>query len=96
MSGNADVQMGDLLQTSGVDGVYPPGLPVARVVSVERRVESSFARILLAVAAPADAVRHVLVLEPTAVQLPPRPEPEDVPATKVGRTRPAAVQGPRR
>ena len=96
MSGNADVQMGDLLHTSGVDGVYPPGLPVARVVSVERRVESSFARVLLAVAAPADAVRHVLVLEPTAVQLPPRPEPEDVPAAKAGRTRPAAARGPGR
>ena len=25
MAGNADVQVGDLLQTSGVDGVYPPG-----------------------------------------------------------------------
>ena len=30
MAGNADVQHGDLLTTSGVDGVYPPGLPVAR------------------------------------------------------------------
>ena len=32
MSANADVQVGDLLRTSGVDGVYPPGLPVARVI----------------------------------------------------------------
>ena len=31
MAGNADVQVGDLLTTSGVDGVYPPGLPVAKV-----------------------------------------------------------------
>ncbi len=30
MPSNADVQEGDLLTTSGVDGVYPPGLPVAR------------------------------------------------------------------
>ena len=29
MAANADVQAGDLLTTSGVDGVYPPGLPVA-------------------------------------------------------------------
>ena len=76
MSGNADVQIGDLLQTSGVDGVYPPGLPVARVVSIDRRVESSFARVLLAPAAAPDAVRHVLVLEPMTAQMPPRPEPE--------------------
>jgi rod shape-determining protein MreC len=73
-SANADVQAGDLLGTSGVDGVYPPGLPVARVLSVERRVESGFARIVLAPAALADGVRHVLVLEPLALQLPPRPE----------------------
>ncbi len=90
MSGNADVQQGDVLHTSGVDGVYPPGLPVATVVSVERRVESSFARVLLAAAAPADAVRHVLVLEPIGVQLPPRPVPEEPPAPKAGRSPTAA------
>lgn len=73
-SANADVQVGDLLHTSGIDGVYPPGLPVATVVSVERRVESGFARIVLAPVAPADAVRHVLLLEPLSVQMPPRPE----------------------
>ena len=76
MAGNADVQTGDLLMTSGIDGVYPPGLPVARVVAVERRADSGFARIALAPAALPDGVRHVLVLEPTAAQLPPRPEPE--------------------
>ena len=91
MSGNADVQVGDLLQTSGVDGVYPPGLPVARVASVERRVESSFARVWLAPAAAADGVRHVLVLEPTGVQLPPRPEPEAVLSVKGGRGKGAAA-----
>ena len=75
MSGNADVLVGDQLQTSGLDGVYPPGLPVARVTAVERRGEAGFARIALAPAARMDGVRHVLVLEPTAAQLPPRPAP---------------------
>ncbi len=74
-SANADVQVGDRLQTSGLDGIYPPGLPVARVVSVERRVESGFARIGLMAEANADGVRHVLVLEPLEAQLPPRPAP---------------------
>jgi rod shape-determining protein MreC len=74
-SANADVQPGDLLQTSGVDGIYPPGVPVAKVLTVDRRVESGFARIALAPAAKPDGVRHVLVLEPLSVQLPPRPEP---------------------
>jgi rod shape-determining protein MreC len=75
MSGNADVKVGDVLHTSGLDGVYPPGLPVARVASVERRAESGFARIVLTPTAPPDGVRHVLVLEPLSAQLPARPAP---------------------
>lgn len=74
LAGNADVLVNDVLITSGVDGVYPPGLPVARVVAVERRVETGFAHISLMPAAPADGVRHVLVLEPIGLQLPPRAE----------------------
>ena len=72
-SANADVLVGDLLRTSGLDGVYPDGLPVARVVSVQRRVESGFARIQLAPAASGDGVRHLLVLDPLFSQLPSRP-----------------------
>lgn len=75
MAGNADVQPGDALATSGVDGVYPPGLPVAKVAKVDRRVDSGFARILLQPAASGDGVRHVLVLEPMSAQLPERPAP---------------------
>ena len=81
MAGNADVQPGDLLTTSGVDGVYPPGLPVAKVASVDRRLDSGFARILLNSVAVSDGVRHVIVLEPVGLQMPPRPEPA-VDATK--------------
>ncbi len=76
MAGNADVQVGDLLTTSGVDGVYPPGLPVARVAAVERRADAGFARVLLSPVAAPDAVRHVLVLQPLAMQMPARPQPE--------------------
>jgi rod shape-determining protein MreC len=64
VAASADVQAGDALQTSGLDGVFPPGLPVATVHSVERQGESGFARVLLAPAAPGDGVRHVLVLDP--------------------------------
>ena len=80
MAGNADVKVGDVLQTSGVDGIYPPGLDVAKVVKVDPRADSSFARIALAPTASADGVRHVLVLEPMAMQLPARPAPEPEPA----------------
>ncbi|WP_367067222.1 rod shape-determining protein MreC [Oryzisolibacter sp. LB2S] len=74
--GNADVQEGDMLTTSGVDGVYPPGLPVARVVRVERRADSTFARIFCTPLAQVYGARHVMVLKPIANELPPRPEPE--------------------
>ena len=75
MAGNADVDVGDLLATSGVDGIYPPGVPVAKVVAVDRKVDSGFARIALVPAAQSDGVRHVLVLEPLGLQMPPKPEP---------------------
>ena len=74
MAGNADVQVGDILTTSGVDGVYPAGLLVAKVSAVDRKVDSGFARIALTPTAPSDGVRHVLVLDPTGLQMPPRPE----------------------
>ena len=74
MAGNADVQVGDLLTTSGVDGVYPPGLRVATVTKIDRKIDTGFARIVLSPAASSDGVRHVLVLEPTGVSLPPRPQ----------------------
>lgn len=76
MAGNADVQVGDELRTSGLDGVYPPGLPVARVVDVDRKSQAGFARIRLLPVASPDAVRHVLVLEPIGLQQPPPIPPE--------------------
>jgi len=87
MAANADVQPGDLLITSGVDGVYPPGLAVATVVKVDRKVDSGFARIVLQAQARPDGVRHVLVLDPLSAQMPPRPEPDVETAAKPGRQR---------
>jgi rod shape-determining protein MreC len=71
MAGNADVQQGDLLSTSGVDGVYPAGLPVARVSHVERSANSAFARIDCEPVALVHNTQHVMILEPI---LKPKPE----------------------
>ena len=85
VSANADVQEGDLLTTSGLDGVYLPGLPVARVIHVERRADSAFARIYCRPIAQIEGTRHVMVLKSVAGQLPARPQPDSaVPGKKGG------------
>jgi rod shape-determining protein MreC len=66
VAANADIQEGDVLRTSGLDGVYPPGLPVARVAQVERRGNTSFARVAAQPYAVADRARQVLVVKPFA------------------------------
>ena len=58
-----DVKQGDLLTTSGIDGVYPPGLHVGQVSQIDRRVDSSFARVHATPAAKPRG-RHLLVLMP--------------------------------
>jgi rod shape-determining protein MreC len=81
MAANADVVAGDLLTTSGVDGVYPPGLAVARVEKVERRVDAVFARIYCTPMALVSGAMHVMVLEPVNAQIPDRPAPSTAAVT---------------
>ncbi|MGO4393898.1 rod shape-determining protein MreC [Variovorax sp. M-6] len=80
MQANSDVQEGDVLTTSGVDGVYPPGLPVAKIDRIERRADSAFARIHCLPLAHVSAARYVLVLAPTGAQAVPKPTPPNSPS----------------
>jgi rod shape-determining protein MreC len=73
MAANAEIQNGDRLVTSGIDGTYPAGLPVATVVRIERDAEHSFARVVCKPAAGVDRGRFVLVLFDEAAR-PARPE----------------------
>lgn len=73
MAANAEIQNGDLLVTSGIDGTYPPGLPVARVARIERDAANAFAKISCTPEAGANQHRQVLVLL-GAEELPARPE----------------------
>jgi rod shape-determining protein MreC len=84
MAGNADVQQGDVLSTSGVDGVYPPGLPVARIDKIERRADSAFARIYCIPLAITSGAKHVMVLKPLSAQIPQRPPIEVAQGAKKG------------
>jgi rod shape-determining protein MreC len=77
---NADVRQGDVLVTSGIDGTYLPGLPVATVLRIEREAGYAFAKILCKPAAGVDRFGHVLVLTgDKAVAPPPPPEADDKP-----------------
>ena len=69
---NADIQNGDLLVTSGIDGTYPPGLPVATVTNIERNAAYAFARITCTPAAGVNNFRQVLIVS-TGETLPDNP-----------------------
>jgi rod shape-determining protein MreC len=84
MAGNSDVQIGDVLTTSGVDGVYPLGLQVAKIAKIERRADSAFARIYCTPVAQVAGPQHVLVLQPVAAQIPEMPPAPSVVAPKKG------------
>ncbi len=81
LAADVDVKEGDTLVTSGLDGVYPEGLPVAVVEKVERDASAGFARILCKPVAGLDRYRHFLVLQskPPELALPSR---DEAPATQ--------------
>ncbi len=59
---SSDIQEGDVLVTSGIDGTYPPGLQVARVSRIERDPAYPFSRILCVPLAGVDRQRQLLIL----------------------------------
>jgi len=89
MPANADVQTGDVLVTSGIDGVYPPGLSVAKISQVENVASGSFGRILCQPTGGIDRNRQLLVLL-VDMNIQPRPAPEET-VEKSGRRRPRAA-----
>jgi rod shape-determining protein MreC len=62
LTNNADIVVGDLLISSGLGGVFPPGYPVARVVEVKLRPDQPFAEVLAEPASPLDRDREVLLV----------------------------------
>lgn len=70
MAANADVLAGDLLTTSGVDGVYPAGLPVAKISRIERRADTAFAKIHCTPIAKINGTLHVMIIKPLTVLQP--------------------------
>lgn len=83
---NADIRSDDVLITSGIDGTYPPGLPVAKVSRVDRNAGSAFAKISCDAAADIDKHRFLLILDEHR-ELPLRPAPPEPPVVKKSRRR---------
>ncbi|MEQ1532764.1 MAG: rod shape-determining protein MreC [Sideroxydans sp.] len=67
---NADIEVGDVLVTSGMDGTYPPALAVAKVTSIDRDPAYPFARIACLPLAGVDRHRTLLIVS----SVPPLPE----------------------
>jgi rod shape-determining protein MreC len=78
---SADLVVGDELVTSGLDGIYPPGLPVAKVVRVDKLADTAFARVICAPIAAVRGARQMLVLH-YQNDIPPRPAEADPAAEK--------------
>ena len=84
LAANAEVEVGDVLVTSGLDGVYLPGLPVAKVAKIDRDNSYAFARITCVPLAGVERHGLALVLGGRTA-LPPKPE--DAPVTPEQPTR---------
>ena len=95
MPANADVQVGDVVVTSGLDGIYLPGFPVARVDKIERDPSYSFAKILCSPLAGVENHDIVLLLDPKPAE-PPKPAELDVVTSDNGDKPARQVRRPKR
>lgn len=76
MTVESDIRVGDLLVSSGLDGVFPAGYPVATVTKVERNPAETFATVEAKPLAQLDRDREILLLWPDNPELPETPAPE--------------------
>ncbi|MFM1990025.1 MAG: rod shape-determining protein MreC [Pseudomonadota bacterium] len=77
MSVNADLKEGDVVVTSGLDSLYPAGLPVGRVATIDRGRTGNFARVLVDPVGGVDRSRLLLVLLVDRTGVPPPPSPPE-------------------
>jgi rod shape-determining protein MreC len=85
LTAESDVKSGDLLVSSGLDGIFPAGYPVAAVTKVERNTAATFALVEAKPLAQLDRDREVLLLwverpnataEPASEPAAPAPAPQ--------------------
>lgn len=61
IAATTDIRVGDILVTSGLGGLFPPGYPVAEVVSIEDDEGSAFATVMSKPMVELDRGRHVML-----------------------------------
>lgn len=85
VSATTDIQIGDLLETSGLGGRFPGGYPVAVVTAIERDPGQMYAHVVARPSAALDRSRHVLLVfatqAPDLPQLPDASARPDAPGT---------------
>jgi rod shape-determining protein MreC len=83
LTNNADVEVGDLLVSSGLGGVFPAGYPVGRITEVTRRADQKFADVWAEPASALDRDREVLLVWNAADEAPRTAETANVAKSKV-------------
>lgn len=83
LASGADLREGDLLTTSGLDPLYPPGLPVGKIEKVDRGSDNDFAKVVVMPVAEIQHNELLVVLQVDTSSVPPAPPIEAVePARK--------------
>ena len=79
----ADLDVGDHLITSGIDGTYPPGIPVAIITKIDRSSDNSGAIIACKPIAKLNHYRHLSVLLYQPNNIAPTPTESEVVKNKL-------------
>jgi rod shape-determining protein MreC len=82
---DADIQVGDVIVTSGLDGMYPAGLAVAKVMQVEKVAAGAFGRVVCQPLGGVDRNRQLLIVMSQAARAPRPADPPAPPARGVSR-----------
>jgi rod shape-determining protein MreC len=89
---DADIQIGDVIVTSGLDGLYPAGLAVAKVVQVEKVAAGAFGRVVCQPLGGVDRNRQLLIVMSQVARAPRPAEPLPLPVHGAARRKLPAME----
>lgn len=78
LTNSADIEVGDLLVSSGLGGVFPAGYPVGRIIEVRVRPGQAFAEVMAEPVSALDRDQEVLLVWNTSDEQAPEPPGEPV------------------